>query len=151
MRILDTNKIAYETREYKHDYENFSGQHIAEILSEDPSYVYKTLVTETSQGEVFVFLVTVLQELDLKKASRVAGVKSLSMLAVKDLMKTCGYVRGGCSPIGMKSKFKTFIDKGVEGKDKIYISGGKRGCQIRLKSSDLIGLEDIQVADISKN
>ncbi|MDY6065629.1 MAG: Cys-tRNA(Pro) deacylase [Finegoldia sp.] len=151
MRILDSNKIDYKVREYKYDDESFSGEYVANMLGEDPASVFKTLVTESGDGNIFVFLVSVKDELDLKKAAAASKVKSLSMLKSKDLLKTCGYLHGACSPIGMKNKFKTYIDDIVEGQNLIHISGGKRGYQIELKSSDLIELEDISVVDISKN
>lgn len=112
--------------------------------------MFKTLVTVSNTNENFVFVVAVKDELDLKKCAKIAGVKKLEMIHVKDLLKTTGYIRGGCSPIGMKTKFKTFIDESCENKEYIYVSGGKIGAQIKIAPKDLIKICDITVADIKK-
>lgn len=113
--------------------------------------VFKTLVTETNKGEHFVFIVPVAMELDLKKAAKAAGAKKVDMLKQRDLLPLTGYVHGGCSPIGMKTKLKTFIDASAIDKEYIYVSGGKIGLQIKLSPADLIELTDATAIDIVKS
>lgn len=149
MRILDKEKIGYKFIEYSVG-DDVSGENVAKKLNEDESFVFKTLVTVSNTNEHFVFVVAVKDELDLKKCAKACGVKKLEMIHVKDLLKTTGYIRGGCSPIGMKTKFRTFIDESCEGKEYIYVSGGKIGTQIKINPVDLIKICDITVKDIKK-
>ena len=143
MRILDKEKIPYEPHFYEPDGQ-VDGMHIAQILGIPFERCFKTLVTyfKKSDGktEHYVFCIPVNAELDLKAAARAAGVKSVEMLAVKDLLKTTGYIRGGCSPVGMKKLFKTFIDESALNSEKIYVSGGKIGAQVELSPDKLAGL-----------
>ncbi len=147
MRVLDSKKIAYETHTYEQD-ATMSGAEIAAILGEDARKVFKTLVTQAKSGAYYVFVVPVEEELDLKKAAKAANEKSISMLKQKDLLPLTGYVHGGCSPIGMKKQFKTFIHETATSFDKIFVSGGKVGYQIELNPNDLIGLVRCVSADI---
>ncbi len=147
MRVLDGKKISYESHSYEPD-ATMSGAEIAGILGEEPAKVFKTLVTQGKTGIYYVFVVPVEAELDLKKAARASGEKSVSMIKQKELLSLTGYVHGGCSPIGMKKKFATFIHETATGFDRIFVSAGKVGVQIELAPGDLIGVADCKVADI---
>lgn len=147
MRVLDGKKIPYESHSYEPD-AGLSGEEIAGILGEDSKKVFKTLVTQGKSGAYYVFVVPVEAELDLKKAAKISGEKAVSMIKQKELLPLTGYVHGGCSPIGMKKQFPTFIHETVAGFDKVFVSAGKVGFQIELSSEDLIGLVGCTVADI---
>ena len=147
MRILDQKKIKYESHSYKPD-ATMSGEENALILGEDPEKVFKTLVTQGKSGAYYVFVVPVKAELDLKKAAKASGEKSISMIKQKELLPLTGYVHGGCSPIGMKKHFPTFIHETVSGLEKLFVSAGKVGFQVELSPADLIGLAGCTVADI---
>ena len=147
MRILDGKKIPYESHSYEPD-ATMSGEEIAGILGEDASKVFKTLVTQGKSGAYYVFVVPVVEELDLKKAAKVAGEKAVSMIKQKELLPLTGYVHGGCSPVGMKKAFPTFIHESVKQIDKIFVSAGRVGFQIELSPEDLISLVGCKVADI---
>ena len=140
MRILDKEKIEYEP--FSYSAELTEGVKIAETLGENPANVFKTLVTESGEREHFVFVIPVAETLDLKAAARAVGAKSVSMLKQKELLPLTGYIHGGCSPIGMKKKFKTVIDKSAETLEFFYVSAGKVGFQVKLspeKLADFIG------------
>ena len=147
MRVLDQKKIAYESHSYEPNPE-LTGEDIANILGEDPEKVFKTLVTQGKSGQYYVFVIPVTGELNLKAAATAAGEKSISMIKQKDLLPLTGYVHGGCSPIGMKKPFKTFIHRTAEQYDRIFVSAGKVGYQVELSPSDLCGLIGIKMADI---
>lgn len=147
MRILDGKKIPYESHTYEPD-AGLSGEEIAGILGEDKEKVFKTLVTQGKSGAYYVFVVPVEAELDLKKAAKASGEKAISMIKQKDLLPLTGYVHGGCSPIGMKKPFPTFIHETAAHFDKIFVSAGKVGYQIELSPQDLIQLVGCKVADI---
>ena len=141
MRMLDKAGISYIAKSYEHrDDEPFDGASVARSLGEDPAEVFKTLVTRGKSGDYFVFVLPVEQELDLKAAARSVGEKSVEMIHVKDINKVTGYIRGGCSPIGMKKQFVTVIDSSAESLDTFHVSGGKRGTQVELSPRDLAGL-----------
>ena len=125
--MLDRAKIKYEVLEYDYDESDLSGVHAAAALSLDPKQVFKTLVTRGGKSGLFVFCIPVGAELDLKKSAKCAGVKSLEMIHVKELISLTGYMRGGCSPIGMKKQYPTFIDSTAADYEKIYVSAGQRG------------------------
>lgn len=148
MRLLDGKKISYETHSYEPD-ASMSGEEIAGILGEDPEKVFKTLVTQGKSGTYYVFVVPVREELNLKKAAKASGEKSVSMIKQKELLPLTGYVHGGCSPIGMKKQFPTFIHKTAADLDKIFVSAGKVGFQIELAPGDLIALAGCTTADIT--
>ena len=126
MRILDRLKISYEHQAYECG-EFVDGIQTADKLGLDHKLVYKTLVTTAGKSEYFVFVLPIEGELDLKKAAKAAGVKSLSMIHVKEITQVTGYVRGGCTAIGMKKKFPTFIDASAQALPKMYVSGGRIG------------------------
>lgn len=147
MRILDKNKIIYKS----YCYENsgaISGTEVAEALGEDPEQVFKTLVTKGKSGEFFVFMIPVKEELDLKKAAAAVNEKSIEMIKQKDLLKTTGYIHGGCSPIGMKKQFKTAIHLTAEGFETIIFSAGKIGWQVELSLDSLRKVIEVNSADI---
>lgn len=147
MRILDSLKLDYQTHNYT-DTDAVSGLEVASALGQNPDVVFKTLVTEGHSRNYYVFLVPVSCDLDLKKAAKSVGEKSVEMIKLKDLLPLTGYVHGGCSPIGMKKPFKTTIDETAELYDKIIFSGGKIGYQIEISLSELKKAIDFQLADI---
>lgn len=147
MRVLDGKKIQYESHTYQQD-ATLTGEEIAEILGEDAKKVFKTLVTQGKSGAYYVFVVPVQAELDLKKAAKAAGEKAVSMIKQKELLPLTGYVHGGCSPIGMKKQFPTFIHETAEGFEKIFVSGGKVGYQIEVAPGDIVSLIRAIFADI---
>ncbi len=147
MRVLDSRKISYESHTYEQD-ATMTGEEIAGILNEDPAKVFKTLVTQGKSGAYYVFVVPVEAELDLKKAAKASGEKAISMIKQKDLLPLTGYVHGGCSPIGMKKQFPTFIHETVAGYDKIFVSAGKVGYQIELSPNDLMNVTGCKTADV---
>ncbi len=147
MRVLDGKKIAYESHSYEPD-ATMSGEEIAAILGEKAEKVFKTLVTQGKRGAYYVFVVPVQEELDLKKAAKAAGEKAIAMIKQKELLPLTGYVHGGCSPIGMKKAFPTFLHTTATAYDKVFVSAGKVGFQIELAPSDLIAVTGCSVADI---
>ena len=147
MRVLDGKKITYTSHSYEPD-ATMSGEEIAKILGEDTSKVFKTLVTQGKSGAYYVFVVPVEEELDLKKAASEAGEKSVAMIKQKELLPLTGYVHGGCSPIGMKKQFPTFIHETAVLFDKVFVSAGKVGYQIELAPQDLIAVVRCKTADI---
>ena len=148
MRVLDGKKISYESHSYEPD-ATMSGEEIAKILGENPEKVFKTLVTQGKSGAYYVFVVPVEAELDLKKAAKAAGEKAVSMIKQKELLPLTGYVHGGCSPIGMKKAFPTFIHQTAQDGEKIFVSAGKVGCQIELAPDDLMSVVRCSLADIT--
>ena len=147
MRQLDRLRINYKI----HDYTNtdaISGTEIAAVLKEDPDKVFKTLVTVGKSGTHYVFMVPVEKELDLKKAAKNAQEKSIEMIKSKELLPLTGYIHGGCSPIGMKKQFKTFIDSTALNFENIYFSGGKIGLQIETSLENLQKIVPVITADI---
>ena len=147
MRVLDGKKISYESHSYEPD-ATMSGKEIAGILGEDSKKVFKTLVTQGKSGAYYVFVVPVDDELNLKKAAKVSGEKAISMIKQKELLPLTGYVHGGCSPIGLKKQFPTFIHETAIGFDKVFVSAGKVGYQIELSPENLISVAGCTVADI---
>ncbi len=147
MRVLDGKKISYESHSYEPD-ATMTGEEIAGILGEDPDKVFKTLVTQGKSGGYYVFVVPVKEELDLKKAAKAAGEKAVSMIKQKELLPLTGYVHGGCSPIGMKKQFPTYIHETATGFDKVFVSAGKVGFQIELAPDDLISVAGCKTADL---
>lgn len=147
MRVLDGKKIPYTSHSYEPD-ATLTGEEIAGILGEDSDKVFKTLVTQGKSHSYYVFVVPVKEELDLKKAAKAAGEKDVSMIKQKELLPLTGYVHGGCSPIGMKKQFKTFIHETAPNYEKIFVSAGKVGMQIELLPDDLIKTVGCTIADI---
>ena len=147
MRILDRNKINYEINLYECD-EFIDGVHIADKLHQEYDMSFKTLVMQGKSGQFFVFALPIDKEVDMKKAAKVVGEKSLSMVHVKDINKVTGYIRGGCTPIGMKKQYPTVIHESAKNFDQIIVSGGRLGAQIFLAPDDLVKVTKGQYADI---
>lgn len=150
MRLLDQKKIAYKMHTYDNKDGKIDGVSVAGKINKDPKEVYKTLVAQGSSKGLYVFIIEVEAELDLKKAAKAAGEKKVEMLPVKDIQKHTGYIRGGCSPLGMKKQYPTFIAQQVEELDTMVVSAGKIGLQIELAPSDLQKAVAAQFVDIEK-
>ena len=148
MRQLDSAGISYRTMEYEVDESDLSGVHVAAQLGQPCEQIFKTLVLKDEKGEHYVCCIPVDQELDLKKVAKACKTKKVEMLPMKELLPTTGYIRGGCSPIGMKKFFPTTFHVTAQDFDTIYFSGGKIGCQVELALSDLDQMIRYQVADI---
>lgn len=149
MRILDKNKITYKVNYYECD-EFIDGVHIADKLEQPYESSFKTLVTVGKSKNYYVFAIPIDKELDLKKAAVAVGEKSVEMLPVKDINAVTGYIRGGCTPIGMKKLYKTVFHSTITDYPTIIISGGKLGAQIEINPSDLIKVTNAKVCDITK-
>lgn len=149
MRILDQKKIPYRFHAYDNTKRNAAD--VARTLGQNPGSLFKTLVTVSRSRENYVFMVPSEKELDLKKAAKAAGEKSLEMIPQKELLPLTGYVHGGCSPIGMKKPFKTFIDRTAETFDTICFSGGKVGYQVEISLPDLQKAMNVTPADLAKD
>lgn len=137
VRILEANKISFTTHDYQVDENDLGGISVAEKIGADADTVFKTLVASGDKTGINVFCVPVTAELNLKKAAAASGNKKIEMLRVKDLFPVTGYVRGGCSPVGMKKNFPVYIDETIQIFDKIYISAGVRGTQVCIAPADL--------------
>lgn len=149
MRILDQKKIEYIV----HDYTEsgvIAGEDVANTLGEDPEKVFKTLVTIGKSKQYYVFLVPVCKELNLKKAAKAVGEKSIEMIKSKELLPLTGYIHGGCSPIGMKKVFHTTVDISAENSDKIYFSAGKIGLQVEIAVEDICKVIKVSFGDITE-
>jgi len=147
MRILDQKKLPYKSYEYASD-GAISGVEVAEALDKNVEIVYKTLVTVGKSKQNFVFMIPVAEELDLKKAAKAVGEKSIEMVKSKELLPLTGYVHGGCSPIGMKKFFRTTIHQTAEKQDSIIFSGGKIGYQVEISPAELSKIVRFSYADI---
>lgn len=147
MRVLDGKKISYVSHTYEPD-ATMSGEEIAALLGEDAQKVFKTLVTEGKSGQYYVFVIPVEEKLDLKKAAKAAGEKAVSMIKQKELLPLTGYVHGGCSPIGMKKRFPTFVHETAKGYEKMFVSAGKVGYQVELSPGDLVKAVECSFADV---
>ncbi len=150
MRLLESAGIAYRTAEYEYDENNLSGLHAAEQIGIPAEQVFKTLVTRGDKTGILVFCIPVDMELDLKKAAAVSKNKKVEMTHMKELLALTGYIRGGCSPIGMKKKYPTFIDETCILFDEIAVSAGIRGEQVILSPEDLARFTEATEADITK-
>ena len=148
MRILTQKRIAYTPHEYAHGSEPVDGITVASLLGRDPSCVYKTLVACGASGAYYVFVIPADHELQLKKAAKAAGEKSVHMLPLAQLTPLTGYVRGGCSPIGMKKHFPTFLDRHAAELSTIIVSAGRIGRQVELVPADLLQAADAQFAEL---
>ncbi len=146
MRLLDSMRILYEAKEYVPDEEDLSGVHVAAQLGLPPEQVFKTLVAKGDKNGVAVFCIPCEGTLDLKQAARLTGDKRMELLHVKELLGVTGYIRGGCSPIGMKKRYPTFLHESALGFERITVSAGIRGCQLLLSPQDLIACTDCRVA-----
>ena len=148
VRIVQQAKIPCSEMFYAYDENDLNGNHAALALNMPAEQVYKTLVAKGPKTGVNVFCIPVCCNLDLKKAAKVSGDKSVELVPVKDLLSLTGYIRGGCSPIGMKKKYPTFLEESCLLFDKIAVSAGARGHQMLLPTLDLIGLIDAKIVDI---
>ena len=147
-RLLDRAKIAYDLVPYTVDEDNLAATHVAEELGEDIATVFKTLVLRGDRSGFFVCVIPGDKEVDLKAAARVSGNKKADLIPMKELLPTTGYIRGGCSPIGMKKPLPTFIHSTCLDHERIYISAGVRGLQIAIAPADLIAYAGAEVAEI---
>lgn len=150
MRRLDAAKILYEVCEYSVDENDLSGKHIADEIGLPHEMVFKTLVAKGDKTGPVVFCMPVDLEIDLKKAARITGNKKIEMVHVKDLLGLTGYIRGGCSPIGMKKQFPTYLHETAASFDKITVSAGVRGAQLLLSVNDLLRFVGAKVADLAE-
>ena len=147
-RLMDKAKVKYQLVPYEVDESDLSATHVAEQLGEDVAQVFKTLVLHGDKNGYSVCVIPGDKEVDLKKAAKISGNKNCEMVAVKELLPLTGYIRGGCSPIGMKKHFPTYIHDTVGQFDYVYVSAGQRGLQIKLSPSDLIRESKAQTADL---
>ncbi len=148
MRLLESAKIEYLPLEYEVDENDLSGMHIAKQLGRDPDTMFKTIAARGEKHGILVFCIPVSCEIDLKKAANAAEDKRVELLPVKELLGATGYIRGGCSPIGMKKKYPTFIDESCLLFDKITVSAGIRGCQLEIETDKLIPFLEAKTCDI---
>lgn len=148
MRMLDRAKIDYEVKTFEVEEGHMDGERVAELVGENVQDVFKTLVLENDAHEHFVFVVPVSNALDMKVAAHVVNEKKLQLMPLDHLKQVTGYIRGGCSPIGMKHLFPTTIDQSASLRDKIIVSGGQRGVQIVLQLEDLVSMTNAQLEDI---
>lgn len=149
VRLVQQAKIACREAFYEFDENDLNGNHAAVAMGFPPEQVFKTLVAKGSRTGYNVFCIPVCCELDLKKAAKIAGDKDMALIPVKDLLQTTGYIRGGCSPVGMKKKFPTYFDETCQLYDEIAVSAGERGHQMILAPMDLLDLVDGIMADIT--
>lgn len=147
-RLLDRAHITYELIPYKVDENNLAATHVAESLGEDIAMVFKTIVLTAGPGQFFVCVVPGDAEIDLKKAARAAGAKKVELLPMKELLPLTGYIRGGCSPVGMKKPFPTFFHSTAPEHEYIYVSAGIRGLQFKVHPADIIGFINGSIADL---
>ena len=150
MRILDKNKISYSVSNYDISDGNIDGVSVAEKVNRNKEEVFKTLVTTSTSRNLYVFLIPVAEELDLKKAAKAVGEKSVEMLKSKDLLPSTGYVHGGCSPIGMKKEYKTIINESAKDLKEIVFSAGKIGYQINIELLELEKVLKFTYVDVIK-
>lgn len=151
MRILDKEKIAYQAHEYPHGDEAVDGVHVAALLNQNPDYVFKTLVARGKSNGIYVFVIPVAAELDLKKAAKAVGEKEVAMIPVKEINTVTGYVRGGCSPVGMKKAYPTVFHATALENPCIIVSAGKIGYQIETTPQAFIQLVHGKTAEIIVN
>lgn len=149
MRLLDQEGISYQAMEYEVDENNLAGVHVAEQIGLPLEQVFKTLVAKGEKNGIMVFCIPVACELNLKKIAAIVNDKKIEMIHVKDLLGLTGYIRGGCSPVGMKKKFKTYIDETAILFDDITISAGVRGCQLLVEREKLIDYLDATLCDLT--
>lgn len=148
LRMLDKVKIPYSIKEYEYDEEHLDGKHVASQVDMDPNAIFKTLVLHDHHNEHLVCCVPVLEEIDLKKLAKLAGRKSVEMIHQKDLLSVTGYIRGGCSPVGMKKQFPTYIDESILKVDEVAFSAGKRGYQMIVNVQQILTYLNVEVGDI---
>lgn len=149
MRLLDKAKIKYGTIEYEVDENDLSGVTIAKKANLDDKMVFKTLVAKGDKTGYLVLCIPVAKEVDLKKAAKISGNKKIEMVHVKDLLGLTGYIRGGCSPVGMKKKFDTYFDETCKNFEKITVSAGVRGCQLLLNTNDITKFTNAKINSLT--
>ena len=149
MRVLEQKKIKYTPHSYPHGDEAVDGLSVAALIGEDPAKIFKTLVTRGASKGIYVFVIPVGDELDLKKAAKAVGEKSIDMIHVSEINALTGYIRGGCSPIGMKKQYSTTYDESALDKDTIIVSAGKIGYQVELEPQALMQLTRGRAADVT--
>ena len=149
MRQLDAAKLKYETCTYEVDENDLSGTHIAEQIGLPFECVFKTIVTKGDKTGYTVFCIPCHKEIDLKRAAAVTGNKKIEPLHVKDLLGVTGYIRGGCSPVGMKKKFPTYFDKSAGELDRLTVSAGVRGIQLLIESEKIIKFTEAKLVDVT--
>ena len=149
MRLLDQAKISYKTMEYEVDENDLSGEHVAKQIGYPPEQAFKTLVAKGDKKGILVFCIPVNTELNLKKAAAAVGDKKIEMIHVKDLLGLTGYIRGGCSPIGMKKKYPTYLDETAILFEEIAVSAGVRGCQIIINPEQLMKYVNAALFDLT--
>ena len=147
-RLLDQEKIAYELVSYEVDESDLSATHVAEGLGQDPHQIFKTLVLHGDKTKEFVCVIPGIKEVDLKIAAKISGNKKCEMIPMKDLLTTTGYIRGACSPLGMKKHFPTYIDEHCYKFSHVFVSAGKRGLQIKIAPEDLIKITNAKVCSL---
>ena len=150
MRMLDAAKIKYEIMEYVPDENDLTGTHIAAQIGLDENIVFKTLVAVGDKTGHIVFCIPSPAEIDLKKAAAATGNKKIEMVHVKDLLGLTGYIRGGCSPIGMKKKFPTYIDESAANLERFTVSGGVKGAQLLVSPADIIKYTNAKLCSVTK-
>lgn len=150
IRILDSKKIAYEVLTYDNQDGKIDGVSVAGKIGRDPKEVYKTLVAQGASKSIYVYVIPVEAELDMKKAAKAAGEKNVELIPVKDILKWTGYIRGGCSPIGMKKEYKTFIDESCLVLEHMVVSAGKIGVQVVIDPNMLVDLTKAETLDVRK-
>lgn len=148
-RLLDKAKITYNLITYEFDENDLAAQHVADSLGQDIAKVFKTLVLHGDKTGYIVCVIPGNMEVDLKALAKVSGNKKVEMIPMKDLLQVTGYIRGGCSPIGMKKRFPTYFHSTANDHEKIYVSAGVRGLQIQIAPSDLISFVQATVADVA--
>ena len=149
MRMLEQKKIPYAAHSYPHGDEAVDGLTVAAITGQDPARVFKTLVAQGASRQIFVFVIPVSAELDLKKAAKAAGEKSVAMVRVSELQALTGYVRGGCSPIGMKKQYPSFFHSSIGQFDTVLVSAGRIGWQVELAPAELLKLTRGRTAELT--
>lgn len=149
LRLLDKAKIRYEIKEYQYDEEHLSGDHIVSQVDMEAKDIFKTLVLK-GNNDYLVCCIPVLEEIDLKKLAKLSNHKSVAMIPMKDLLGVTGYIRGGCSPVGMKKKFNTYFDSSINKCGKIALSAGKRGYQMVVDAKELVSYLNAVIGDVIK-
>jgi len=148
VRIVEAAGIPFSLHEYEVYESDLSGETVAKKVNADPDSVFKTLVARNEANQLFVFCIPVTAELNLKKGAKASGCKSIALIHVKELLPLTGYVRGGCSPVGMKKEFPMFLDETAQLFESIYVSAGIRGMQMRLSPTDLLSITKAEFADL---
>ena len=149
LRMLDKAKIAYSIKEYEYDEDHLDGRHVASQVDMVPEAIFKTLVLHDNHNEYLVCCVPVLEEIDLKRLAKLADRKSVEMIHQKDLLPVTGYMRGGCSPVGMKKLFPTYFDATMEPQDFVYVSAGLRGMQMKVNPKDLASVVNAEFVELT--